>query len=332
MSDETGSGIVSGEMRLNPLYQIGGLIYEKMAAIMAAVPAIGKDQRNQEQRYSFRGIDDVYNALHGLFAQHGVFVIPEVLDADYVQAERVSAKGRTNLVTDAHLRIAYHFYATDGSRVTAVVAGESRDYADKATNQATSSAMKYLLLQVFLIPTQETVEADHKAPIVGEAVPPPDELPEEEIRRLHENAVKAEILNLVGGDKQAASELWDAGVKQGKQPDEILELATKATAGSRAQEERTLAIEQLAFEITRPIPEKGKADLEAQIRKLAALTEKAGMVPLGERVHPFEDWLHLRLSQWGQEHVASLKVAELQKFLGEMQATVAEQLEKGGSE
>ena len=36
------------------------LIYEKIPAIMADVQTIGKDRKNVQQKYSFRGIDDVY--------------------------------------------------------------------------------------------------------------------------------------------------------------------------------------------------------------------------------------------------------------------------------
>ena len=40
-----------------------GLIYEAIPRIMAAVGAIAKTHTNQQQRYNFRGIDDVYAAL-----------------------------------------------------------------------------------------------------------------------------------------------------------------------------------------------------------------------------------------------------------------------------
>ena len=56
-------------------------IYGAMAAIMAEMDAIGKDKKTEAGKFSFkyRGIDDVYNALHPLMAKHRVFVLPEVL-------------------------------------------------------------------------------------------------------------------------------------------------------------------------------------------------------------------------------------------------------------
>lgn len=306
------------------------LIYKKMAAIMADVPAIGKDQRNQEQRYAFRGVDDVYNALHGLFAKHGVFVIPEVLDAEYIQAERVARSGNTNLVTDAHLRIRYHFYATDGSRVSAVVQGESRDYADKATNQATSSAIKYLLLQVFLIPTQETIEADQLSPIVGEAVVV-DRTPSPEERMV--NLAKAELLEIMGGDKEKAAAHWAS--MEGSEPATIVAMARAGAAKLFAYPSANpaVSIDQLKGLVAQPLEGLKKDDLEVLARSLARTAEAAGYIPASERVAAGRtDWLHARLEQVGVAHVATLKVAELRTFVESMQSDVGAALVTQGGE
>ena len=300
------------------------LIYARMAAIMAEVPAIGKDQRNQEQRYAFRGVDDVYNALHGLFAKHDVFVIPEVIDADYIQQERTSAKGRTNLVTDARLRISYHFYTSDGSSVTATVQGESRDYADKATNQATSSAIKYLLLQVFLIPTEDTVEADHRSPIVGEAVE--DDIDEAEKARLHANAVKVQLVDLLGTEE--AAQFWDTYQELGS-PDAILEHAKKYKGAGAPPP--AVSLEDLDAMILQSLDGLKKQQLETLVRALARMAEATGYIPAGEKdIGGYPDWLHFRLSRVGVEHVATLKVAELRTFIEAMQSDVSAARVTGG--
>ena len=49
-------------------------IHQAMAAILAEIPSIGKDNRNKDQGFQYRGIDDVYNALHPLLARHKVFM------------------------------------------------------------------------------------------------------------------------------------------------------------------------------------------------------------------------------------------------------------------
>lgn len=66
-------------------------IYGAIAAIMKETKAITKSSRNQQQGFMFRGIDAVMNELHDLFANNGVFILPEVLD--YTVAEKVTGKG-----------------------------------------------------------------------------------------------------------------------------------------------------------------------------------------------------------------------------------------------
>ena len=56
------------------------LIYRKIIEVMADINAIGKDRRNQQQGFQFRGIDDVMNELHSSLAKCGVFVLPKVLE------------------------------------------------------------------------------------------------------------------------------------------------------------------------------------------------------------------------------------------------------------
>lgn len=172
------------------------LIASKLIAIMGDVPAIPKGQTNEQQHYSFRGIDDLYDALHKIFVKHEVVILPEVVDADYAQQ---LYGPKQSLITDARLRVKYTFMATDGSTASIVTQGESRDYADKATNQALSAALKYALLQMFLIPLND-VDADAKSPVV--------ELSEAEIEERRVNAVKAQLLDILG-DKTAAKAHWE---------------------------------------------------------------------------------------------------------------------------
>lgn len=127
-----------------------------LCAITAEIGSIGKTKKNQQQGYQFRGIDDLMNVLHPLFAKYGVIVVPEVLDS--TREERVTAKGAA--LVSAILRIKYHFTAMDGSEICATVIGEGMDTADKASNKALAVAYKYACFQVFCIPTEEVAAAD----------------------------------------------------------------------------------------------------------------------------------------------------------------------------
>ena len=131
-------------------------IYQAIADIMAEVEAIGKNQKNQQQGFKFRGIDDVYNAIHPLFAKHGVFTVPTVVNER--TEDRVTKSGG-NLIYRV-LTIQYSFFAVDGSHVDATVIGEGMDSGDKAANKAMAVGHKYALLQVLCIPTEDMVDPD----------------------------------------------------------------------------------------------------------------------------------------------------------------------------
>src|SRR5574337_1119748 len=56
-------------------------VYQAINKVQAtlAKTGIGKDRKNQQQGYSFRGIDDMYNALAPLLADNGLCILPRVL-------------------------------------------------------------------------------------------------------------------------------------------------------------------------------------------------------------------------------------------------------------
>lgn len=136
------------------------MIYKAIAKVMAEVGAIGKDKRNQQQGFQYRGIDDVMNALYPVLSKHGLFLTPEVLE--HHREERQTARGG-NLIYSI-LKIRYTMYAEDGSNVSATVIGEGMDSADKSSNKAMSVAMKYAMFQLFCIPTEEMVDPDAYSP------------------------------------------------------------------------------------------------------------------------------------------------------------------------
>jgi hypothetical protein len=118
-------------------------IYELMALVMNDVRDVGKNGFNDHQKYSFRGVDDFIGALAQPLRKHGVFMMTEILDF------QTSVRGKMNAT---HMRVAFHFYGPAGDKVTATTLGEASDTADKASNKAMSAALKYALMQTFMIP------------------------------------------------------------------------------------------------------------------------------------------------------------------------------------
>ena len=136
------------------------LIYQKMASILKETKAITKSEKNQQQGFKFRGIDNVMNELHELFAKNDVFILQEV--QDFTVDARPTAKGGTLFYTRA--KIKFRYTTTDGSFVETVNVGEAMDSGDKGMNKAMSIALKYSLLQMSLIPTEEPKDPDRDTP------------------------------------------------------------------------------------------------------------------------------------------------------------------------
>lgn len=141
------------------------LIYKKMIEVMKEVGAIGKEQRNTAQNFSFRGIDQFVNALYPALTKAGVFMAPSVISEGHELREVLRSGGRTGVDKHVHLLVKYTFYAEDGSSVEiGPIASEGLDSGDKATNKALSSALKYALIQTFSVPTADMEEADRTSP------------------------------------------------------------------------------------------------------------------------------------------------------------------------
>jgi ERF superfamily len=137
-----------------------GLIYKKMAAVMADIKGVPKDGYNQAQRFSFRSIDDTVNIVKHAMDKHGVTLVPTV---DHVERWTYeTSKGST--MNAVNVMVSYTFFAEDGSCVMASMTGEASDSGDKATSKALSMALKYLFFQTFLCGTDPDPDAEAAPP------------------------------------------------------------------------------------------------------------------------------------------------------------------------
>lgn len=134
-------------------------VYEAINKVMAALAKIGisKNNRNQQQGYAFRGIDEVYNTLAPILSEHHLCILPKILTRTVT--ERTTSKGGAlfNVVVEAEFCFVC---SDDGSSHMVKTFGEAMDSADKATNKAMSAAYKYACLQTFCIPTEGDNDAD----------------------------------------------------------------------------------------------------------------------------------------------------------------------------
>lgn len=128
-------------------------VYKAIADVSMVLSrgGISKDRKNQKQNYSFRGIDDVLQALAGLLPAHGLTILPRVVAVS--RQKEVNGNGTTlfYVTTDVEFDLVA---VEDGSRHTVRFIGEAMDSGDKATNKAMSAAYKYMALQTFCIPVE----------------------------------------------------------------------------------------------------------------------------------------------------------------------------------
>ena len=122
---------------------------------------IGKDQKNKQQGWNFRGIDDVYNALAPMLPKAKLCILPRVIERNVT--ERVTKNSTTLFYVD--VKVEFDFVsAIDSSCHTVTTYGEAMDSGDKATNKAMSAAYKYACLQTFCIPLEGMPDADAETP------------------------------------------------------------------------------------------------------------------------------------------------------------------------
>lgn len=127
-------------------------VFERYIDVMKAVEPIRKAHFNETFKFSFRSIDDVYNALNDLLSDNGLFFTPHIIDCE--TENRESKRGDKALIYRL-ITVEYEVYGLKGDRLPRPikVQGEAMDSGDRATSKAFTTAEKICLLTAFKIPT-----------------------------------------------------------------------------------------------------------------------------------------------------------------------------------
>lgn len=134
-------------------------VYTAISAIIGelAQDGIAKRHTNPREQYQYRSIDDIYERLSPLLAQHRLCILPRI------QKRRMTERpGETGeALVSVALKAAFDFVcAEDGSCHTIMSYGEALDAGDKATAKAMTGAYKSAVLQAFCIPVAAGDDAD----------------------------------------------------------------------------------------------------------------------------------------------------------------------------
>lgn len=171
-------------------------IHVALARVLASIGAVDKGGWNENQKYRFRGIDQFQNALHPALAEHGVICLPQVIDRHVDVRDRAGG-----VTTHVWLRVRYLFVGPAGDTLEAIVDGEAADTYDKATNKALSAALKYAVLQTFMVPTEDQRDGDNDSPDMGATADLTDRIEAERAQAVADIGMKmrAEWYTLVAG-------------------------------------------------------------------------------------------------------------------------------------
>jgi hypothetical protein len=145
-------------------------VVQAIAAAVRAMPAVGKDDRNQDQGFSYRGIERILSAAKPALANAGVVVVPVVVGQEVEQIPRGKQGNLWRLVT---LTVRVEFWGPAGDHVAAQVIGEGFDNSDKASSKAHTMAYKTALLQVLSI-ADASADADATTTPLTDEHPPVD--------------------------------------------------------------------------------------------------------------------------------------------------------------
>lgn len=119
-----------------------------VTGLAKTLAALDKDGN---ELYKTRSIDDVYNLLSPLLSKHKIVVAPNC-----ISLKREAVQTRYSIQYQTLVTIEYTFTsALDGSVHKATVYGEAFDFGDKGIAKATSMAYKTVCFQVFNIPVSQ---------------------------------------------------------------------------------------------------------------------------------------------------------------------------------
>jgi len=147
--DPTGNAANLGSARLN--------LRQKLALVRRRLAYVQKRGYNQRSNYNYVTAADIAGAVGDILAELGVVVIPRLESISHEPAR----SGGTEVDHVTHVVMTYTFMDVDTvEEITVKVAGEGLDAGDKAPYKAMTGALKYALLQSFLLATGDDPEVD----------------------------------------------------------------------------------------------------------------------------------------------------------------------------
>ncbi len=144
---------------------------QKLVEVRRRIGYVQKRGHNERFNYGYVTAADIAGPVGDILAELGVVVIPSLEEISYE-----TASGHREATPMARVIMAYTFSDVEsGEEVVATAAGQGLDAGDKAPYKAMTGALKYALLQMFLLatgddPEDERVDARFNKPSSGRAI------------------------------------------------------------------------------------------------------------------------------------------------------------------
>jgi hypothetical protein len=143
---------------------------EKLVEIRRRIGQVEKRGINEAGNYRYVRAADLAGPIGDLLAEYGIILLPRL---ESINSDPLG--NRAGLEERTHVVVAYTFVdAKTSEELTVKLAGTGMDPGDKAVAKAQTSALKYALLQTFLIATGDDPEEECGKPASGKNATTPN--------------------------------------------------------------------------------------------------------------------------------------------------------------
>lgn len=130
-------------------------LHVKLVEVVAATGWVAKTGKNKEQGYAFAQVADIVHSMRGELSSRGILLIPSVKE----WTVEPPLEGRKSCT--AYMTMNYRLLDTETGEIEDVTwVGQAGDAGDKALTKAYTSAMKYFLINIGMLPIGDDPEAD----------------------------------------------------------------------------------------------------------------------------------------------------------------------------
>jgi hypothetical protein len=137
-------------------------LVKAIIGVMNDVKSIEKNMQVGSGSYGYKGVadKDVKQKIGEAMQKHGLAIIPTSVEPN-VQIERWEEGGKQKQSTFTEVRTKYLLIHESGQSLELSGYGHGIDSGDKGAGKATTYALKYALLYLFMVPTGNIDDADN---------------------------------------------------------------------------------------------------------------------------------------------------------------------------